>query len=81
MARFPPSTSVEATIAMTRTAYAQLVGQRFHPPKVFGSWKEDQGSAEWRHKDIGMKVVGTSTPYMNCLSGLTTAPSRLVGLR
>ena len=45
---------------MTRTAYAQLMGQRFHRPKIFGQWKEKEGSSEWRWKDIGMKVVSGS---------------------
>jgi hypothetical protein len=42
---------------MTRTAYAQLSGQKFFPPKVFGQWKESEGSDTWRRKDIGMKIV------------------------
>jgi hypothetical protein len=57
MERFPPNTSVLHTIEMTRTAYAQLLGQNFHRPKVFGHWKEEEGSREWRWRDIGMKVV------------------------
>ena len=42
---------------MTRTAYAQLVGQKFYPPKIFGQWKELEGNKEWRWKDVGMKIV------------------------
>jgi hypothetical protein len=42
---------------MTRTAYAQLVGQKFFPPKVFGQWKEVEGTPEWRWRDVGMKIV------------------------
>jgi hypothetical protein len=42
---------------MTRTAYAQLSGQKFYPPKIFGQWKESEGSSVWRWKDIGMKIV------------------------
>ncbi|KAF5336862.1 hypothetical protein D9611_003214 [Ephemerocybe angulata] len=57
MARFPPSTAVLRSVKMTRTAYAQLVGQKFHPPKVFGRWGEREGSPEWRWKDIGMKIA------------------------
>ncbi|KAH9890964.1 SGT1-domain-containing protein [Cubamyces lactineus] len=57
MARFPPEPSVLVSVKMTRTAYAQLVGQRFHPPKVFGRWSESEGSKEWRWKDIGMKIA------------------------
>jgi hypothetical protein len=59
MGRFSPTSSILATIKMTRTAYAQLMGQKFFPPKVFGSWKEKEGTSEWRWKDIGMKTVGT----------------------
>lgn len=57
MARFPPSNSVLRSVKMTRTAYAQLVGQKFYPPKVFGRWEEREGTKEWRWKDIGMKIV------------------------
>ncbi|KAF9535493.1 SGT1 protein-domain-containing protein [Crepidotus variabilis] len=57
MSRFPPNTSVLASVRMTRTAYAQLSGQRFFPPKIFGQWKELEGSNQWRWKDIGMKIA------------------------
>ncbi|KAG8983541.1 hypothetical protein FRB94_007765 [Tulasnella sp. JGI-2019a] len=59
MARFPPDTSILASVAMTRTAYAQLSGQRFHAPKVFGrEWSPPaEGTAEWRWRDIGMKIA------------------------
>ncbi|KAI9066682.1 SGT1-domain-containing protein [Trametes sanguinea] len=57
MARFPPEPSVLVPVRMTRTAYAQLVGQRFHPPKVFGRWEEGEGSKEWRWRDVGMKIA------------------------
>ncbi|KAF7978922.1 hypothetical protein HWV62_44458 [Athelia sp. TMB] len=57
MSRFPPEPSVLKTVRMTRTAYAQLVGQKFHPPKVFGRWQENEGTPEWRWRDIGMKIV------------------------
>ncbi|KAG9047970.1 hypothetical protein FS837_001042 [Tulasnella sp. UAMH 9824] len=57
MNRFPPATSIYAPVTMTRTAYAQLMGQKFHPPKVFGRWMESEGSTEWRWKDVGMKVA------------------------
>ncbi|KAI0359104.1 SGT1-domain-containing protein [Trametes cingulata] len=57
MARFPPEPSVLVSVKMTRTAYAQLVGQRFHPPKVFGRWSEKEGTKEWRWRDIGMKIA------------------------
>ncbi|CAE6459920.1 unnamed protein product [Rhizoctonia solani] len=57
MARFPPKPDVLRMVSMTRPAYAQLVGQVFHPPKVFGTWQELQGSAESRWRDIGMKIA------------------------
>ncbi|KAI0374444.1 SGT1-domain-containing protein [Pilatotrama ljubarskyi] len=57
MARFPPEPSVLVSVRMTRTAYAQLVGQRFHPPKVFGRWPEKEGTREWRWRDVGMKIA------------------------
>ncbi|GLB36447.1 putative SGT1-domain-containing protein [Lyophyllum shimeji] len=57
MNRFPPSSSVLSTVKMTRTAYAQLVGQKFFPPKVFGTWQEAEGTKEWRWRDVGMKIA------------------------
>lgn len=42
---------------MTRPGYAQLVGQRFHPPKAFGRWVAKEGTPEWKRRDIGMKIV------------------------
>ncbi|KAJ7785945.1 SGT1 protein-domain-containing protein [Mycena metata] len=57
MARFPPDPSVLRTVKMTRTAYAQLLGQKFFPPKVFGQWKAHEGSDEWRWRDVGMKIA------------------------
>ncbi|KAF5377517.1 hypothetical protein D9615_005134 [Tricholomella constricta] len=56
MSRFPPNTCVLSTVKMTRTAYAQLVGQKFSPPKVFGHWEEPEGTKEWRWRDVGMKI-------------------------
>lgn len=60
MARFPPRPDVLCRVKMTRTAYAQLLGQKFYPPKIFGSFKEREGTAAWRWRDIGMKLVSHS---------------------
>ncbi|KAL5495628.1 hypothetical protein ACEPAI_1091 [Sanghuangporus weigelae] len=57
MSRFPPQTSILSPIRMTRTAYAQLSGQKFHPPKVFGQFKEREGTREWKRRDIGLKIA------------------------
>lgn len=57
MARFPPEPANLFTVKMTRTAYAQLLGQKFYPPKVFGRWGEREGTKERRWRDIGMKIV------------------------
>ncbi|TFK89759.1 SGT1-domain-containing protein [Polyporus arcularius HHB13444] len=57
MTRFPPEPAVLSSVKMTRTAYAQLVGQKFHPPKVFGRWTEREGTKEWRWRDVGMKIA------------------------
>ncbi|OBZ79729.1 Protein SGT1 [Grifola frondosa] len=57
MSRFPPEPSILTSVKMTRTAYAQLVGQKFYPPKIFGRWQEREGTKEWRWKDIGMKIA------------------------
>ena len=61
MARFPPEPAILSSVKMTRTAYAQLVGQKFHPPKVFGRWTEREGTNEWRWRDVGMKIVRVIT--------------------
>jgi len=42
---------------MTRIAFAQLMGQKFYPLKIFGQWKENVGSKEYKWRDIGMKIV------------------------
>lgn len=57
MNRFPPNTSILTSVKMTRTAYAQLVGQKFFPPKVFGNWREPEDTKEWKWRDVGMKIV------------------------
>jgi len=57
MTRFPPEPSVLRTVKMTRTAYAQLVAQKFSPPKVFGHWQEPEGTPQRRWRDVGMKIV------------------------
>ncbi|WVQ76264.1 hypothetical protein IAR50_005929 [Cryptococcus sp. DSM 104548] len=70
MTHFPPSPAVLTSITMTRAAYAQLQGQVFHAPRVFGpEWHvrdgADQGSEgspakldnERRWRDLGVKVA------------------------
>ncbi|CAE6418354.1 unnamed protein product [Rhizoctonia solani] len=57
MARFSPKPDVLTVVSMTRPAYAQLAGQVFYPPKVFGVWQEQQESPEHRWRDIGMKIA------------------------
>jgi hypothetical protein len=57
MARFPPQPCILWTIRLTRTAYAQLVGQKFYPPRVFGRWQEKEGTSQWKWKDLGLKIV------------------------
>ncbi|KAH7927363.1 SGT1-domain-containing protein [Leucogyrophana mollusca] len=57
MSRFPPQPYTLRTVKMTRTSYAQLVGQKFYPPKIFGRWQEQEGTDQWRWRDIGMKLA------------------------
>lgn len=64
MSRFPPGSSVLREVKMTRTGYAQLVGQKFFPPKVFGNWKDKEGTDEWRWYDVGMKIVSLYLGYL-----------------
>ncbi|KAJ3576125.1 hypothetical protein NP233_g625 [Leucocoprinus birnbaumii] len=73
MSRFPPSTSVLRSVKMTRTAYAQLMGQKFFPPKIFGQWRESEGNREYKWRDIGMKIaVGFEMLYQES-KGRSTA--------
>ncbi|TYJ51770.1 hypothetical protein B9479_007642 [Cryptococcus floricola] len=70
MTHFPPSPAVLTDITLTRAAYAQLQGQVFHAPRVFGpEWHvrdgADQGSEsspeklddQRRWRDLGVKVA------------------------
>ncbi|WWC85946.1 uncharacterized protein L201_000816 [Kwoniella dendrophila CBS 6074] len=60
MTHFPPSSSILTPITMTRAAYAQLQGQVFHPPRIFGlEWHvpdnpNNEGEKRWR--DLGVKI-------------------------
>lgn len=65
MSRFNPEPSMLDAIALTRTAYAQLVSQKFHRPRVFGAWTEAEGTREFRWRDVGMKIVSIDP---KCLS-------------
>jgi len=68
MARFPPEPSTLRTVVMTRTAYAQLIGQIFHPPKIFGHWQEHEGTPERRWRDVGMKIVRLTLQIRSAIS-------------
>jgi len=57
MSRFPPKPEALTHVKMTRTAYAQLLGQKFFPPKIFSRWTEQEGTNQWRWRDVGMKIV------------------------
>jgi hypothetical protein len=70
---------VLTTVKLTRTAYAQLVGQKFYPPKVFGKWNVAEGSKEWRGRDVGMKIVSNCISHKGVFYSLITV--RLVALR
>ncbi|PPQ69622.1 hypothetical protein CVT25_013705 [Psilocybe cyanescens] len=72
MSRFPPTPSTLTSVKMTRTAYAQLVGQKFFPPKIFGHLKDQDGTDEWRWREVGMKIaVGFEMLYQES-KGRTT---------
>jgi hypothetical protein len=73
MSRFPPSSSALRSVKLTRTAYAQLAGQKFFPPKIFGRWDEREGSDEWRWKDVGMKIVSYWQQWFEQLLTMTQA--------
>jgi hypothetical protein len=55
MEKFPPSSSITVTVKFTKTLYAQMVSQRFYPPKPFklpASTSKNFNAAE-----LGMKLV------------------------
>lgn len=64
MSRFPPKPEALAHVKMTRTAYAQLLGQKFFPPKIFSHWTEKEGTNQWRWRDVGMKIVQSKFPLV-----------------
>lgn len=66
MTRFPPRPNVLRNIRMTRAAYAQLMCQKFYPPKIFGSFEERENTDAWRWRDIGMKLVSDLMQPMQC---------------
>ncbi|TPX49274.1 hypothetical protein SeMB42_g02655 [Synchytrium endobioticum] len=56
MERFPPSDSMDCTIPLTRTLYAQLVSQRFYAPKPF-KMPPVANSLEYKRAELGMKLA------------------------
>jgi hypothetical protein len=61
MTHFPPSPSILSSVLLTRAAYAQLQGQVFHPPRVFGpEWHIREGAEmdnERKWRDLGVKIA------------------------
>ena len=78
MSRFPPTPNILASVTMTRTAYAQLMGQRFQQPRVFGlrNTSITEGSKEARWWDIGVKLVSLIVTFQSF--GRFIAGDRLV---
>ncbi|CAG8591663.1 8006_t:CDS:10 [Funneliformis caledonium] len=55
MENFPPSTSITVSVKFTKTLYAQMLSQRFYPPKPF---KLPAGTSEkYKSAELGMKVA------------------------
>ncbi|KZT61276.1 SGT1-domain-containing protein [Calocera cornea HHB12733] len=57
MARFPPSPAVLARVGMTRVAYAQLRGQRWTPPRVFGPAPRGSSEKERKRWETGAMIA------------------------
>ncbi|KAI8592347.1 SGT1 protein-domain-containing protein [Geranomyces variabilis] len=55
MTEFPPATNVMTSVRMNRHQYAQLVGQRFHPPKPFRL--PPSTAKDFKQHDLGMKLA------------------------
>jgi hypothetical protein len=67
---FPATSVVLSPLTLTRTAYAQLKGQVYHPPRVFGSeWRvsapeegvdvnsRSEMEREKKYRDLGVKMI------------------------
>jgi hypothetical protein len=58
MQKFKPEKFVQTEVTFTRCLYAQLVRQKFHPPKVFGSEAVLPPShPDHKAMDLGVKLV------------------------
>lgn len=71
--KFPPTPAASVVLAplvLTRTAYAQLKGQVYHPPRVFGpEWRiqvdengleqeeRERAERERKYRDLGVKLI------------------------
>ncbi|CAG8527388.1 2869_t:CDS:10 [Acaulospora morrowiae] len=55
MEKFPVSTSINVTVKFTKVLYAQMVGQRFQPPKPFKL--PHKTSNEYQAAELGMKLA------------------------
>ncbi|KAG9306555.1 hypothetical protein G9A89_004752 [Geosiphon pyriformis] len=71
MENFPPSTSITVLVKMTKTLYAQIKSQKFHPPKAFKLPPNTSG--KFKAADLGMKLacgfeILFSDPYYANLS-------------
>ncbi|OZJ04350.1 hypothetical protein BZG36_02361 [Bifiguratus adelaidae] len=55
MSKFPPSPSTTALITFTKPLYAQLVSQKFYPPKLFTLPPRSTGTL-YKRAELGMKV-------------------------
>ncbi|KAI8821665.1 SGT1 protein-domain-containing protein [Fimicolochytrium jonesii] len=55
MEQFPPASSTTSLIRMNRHQYAQLVSQKFHPPKPFRL--PPPNSPDFKSHELGMKIA------------------------
>jgi hypothetical protein len=55
MENFSPQSSITVVVKFTKTLYAQLINQRFHPPKIF--IQPPINSEKYKAFDLGMKLV------------------------
>ncbi|CAG8549050.1 2322_t:CDS:10 [Ambispora leptoticha] len=78
MERFPPSTSITTIVKMTKTLYAQLVNQRFHPPKPFKLPTPSENAKAYKAAELGMKlacgfeILCNDSYYANSIAPLRT---------
>lgn len=57
MSRFTPTETLPVSVTVTRTAYAQMQGQKFYPPRVYSADRWPNTGREREQREKGMKLA------------------------